>query len=100
MHQKYGKDGLVCVSVSVDETKQHKKALEFLKKVGASFPNYLLDAEPQAWQDKWDLNGPPAVFVFDRNNERAAKFDTSDPDKPYTYDDVEAVVRKLLNERK
>jgi hypothetical protein len=36
------------------------------------------------------------VFVFDRQNHRAAKFDTSDPDKPYTSEDAENVVDKLL----
>jgi len=36
------------------------------------------------------------VFVFDRDGRRAGKFDTSDPDKPYTYADVEALVKELL----
>lgn len=96
MHQRYAKDGLVCMTVSVDEVKQQKAALDFLKKVGAAFPNYLLDEEVSLWQDKWDLSAPPAVFVFDRKNQRAAKFDTSDPDKPYSSDDIEKLVQKLL----
>jgi hypothetical protein len=96
MHRKYAKDGLVCISVSVDEPKNQMAALEFLKRQTASFSNYLLDEDVQFWQDKWDINAPPAVFVFDRQNQRAAKFDTSDPDKPYTYEDVEKVAARLL----
>jgi hypothetical protein len=96
MHRKYAKDGLVCISVSVDELKNQNAALEFLKRQNATFANYLLDEEVQFWQDRWDINAPPAVFVFDRQNHRAAKFDTSDPDKSYTYQDVEKVVERLL----
>jgi hypothetical protein len=95
MQRTHAKDGLVCLTVSVDEPKNRHAALDFLKQQGAAFPNYLLDEAVRFWQDKWDINGPPAVFVFDRQN-RWAKFDTSDPDKPYTSDDVEKVVERLL----
>lgn len=98
LHQKYGKDGLVCISVSLDEKDNRAAALEFLKKQGAAFPNYLLDAEAKVWQDKWDVNGPPVLFVFDRASRRAARFDTNDSDGPICFDDVERLVRKLLRE--
>ncbi len=96
MHRKYGKDGLACLSVSVDEVKDQGKTLDFLKKQGAGFPNYLLDEETEFWQNKWDMNAPPAVFVFDRDNRRAAKFDSGDPDKDFSYADVEKLVLELL----
>jgi hypothetical protein len=98
MQRDYGKDGLVCVSVSVDEVKQQEPVLGFLKKQGATFPNFLLDEEAAFWQDKWDFAAPPAVFVFDRNNHRAGKFDTND--KGFTSADVEKLVLELLKERK
>jgi len=96
MHKDYARDGLVCMSVSLDEVKQRDKPLGFLKQRGATFVNYLLDEEIDLWQNKFDISGPPLVFVFDRDNQRAAKFDTSDPKKLWSYDDVEALVRKLL----
>src|SRR2546421_10443216 len=98
MQRKYGKDGLVCLSVSVDEVKNQGRALEFLKRREATFPNYLLDEETDFWQDKWEMNGPPAVFVFNRSNLRAGKFDTSDPKKPFDHADVEKLVLDLLKE--
>ena len=82
--------------MTVDGVDNRKAALDFLKQQGATFPNYLLDEETEFWQNKWDVNGPPAVFVFDRDNRRAAKYDTSDPDKSFTYEDVEKLVQKLL----
>lgn len=67
LHRKYAADGLVCLSVSVDEEKTAAKALEFLQKQKATFGNYRLDEETDFWQEKWDLKGIPAVFVFDRD---------------------------------
>jgi hypothetical protein len=100
MHRKYAKDGLACVSVSVDEVNDQDKTLGFLKKLGATFPNYLLDEETEFWQNKWHMNAPPAVFVFDRNGLRAGKFDGNDPNKEFSYDDVEKLVLGLLKDRK
>jgi len=48
MHKKYGKDGLVCMSVSVDQLDDKDKAHKFLKSKGATFANYLLDEEDTA----------------------------------------------------
>ena len=42
------------------------------------------------------ISGPPAVFVFDREGKRAAKFVSEDGKEPFTYEEVEALVRKLL----
>jgi hypothetical protein len=96
LHQKYAKDGLVSMSVSVDVPEQRDDALKFLQKQKAAFANYWLDEKDTLWQEKLEINGPPAVFVFDRQGKRAAKFDTNDPDKTYTYDDIEKVVQMLL----
>jgi hypothetical protein len=96
LHQKYAKDGLVAMSVSVDTAEDRGKALEFLRKQSATFANFWLDEKGKVWQEKLDIAGPPAVFVFDRQGKRAGKFDTDDPDKPYTYDDIEKLVRQLL----
>jgi len=98
LHEKYAGAGLVCMSVAVDEVKQQPAALAFLRKQQAAFANYLLDEEFGYWQDKFDINGPPAVFVFDRANRRAGKFDYTDPNKQFTYADVEKLVQQLLRD--
>jgi hypothetical protein len=96
MHQRYARDGLVCMSVCVDEPKRRAAALDFLRDQRAPFANYLLREEIALWQEKFDVSGPPAVFVFNRDGKRAGKFDCNDPDKPYTNADVEQLVRSLL----
>src|SRR4051812_42428760 len=99
MHQRYAKDGVACLSVTVDEMDQREAALKFLKAKGAAFPNYLLDEDIAVWQAKWAIMGPPAVFVFDRTGKQAGKFDSdSSKDSPYT--EVEKLVKKLLAETK
>jgi hypothetical protein len=98
MRQRFSKEDLVCVSVSLDSLADKDKPLGFLTKVKAEFPNYLLDEESEVWQAKWDMSGPPVVFVFDRQGRRAAKFGTSS-DKPYTYKDIEVRVKELLKQQ-
>lgn len=96
LQRRYGDQGVVCVSVALDEAKDHKEAFEFLQQKKAAFANYRLDEEAQLWQERFDINGPPAVFVFNRENRRAGKFDYSDPNKQFTHKDVEKLVQELL----
>jgi thiol-disulfide isomerase/thioredoxin len=96
LSRDWAKDGVACLSVSVDEKDKEGAALEFLRKQGATFPNFLLDEKPAVWQTRWNLQGVPAVFVFDRQGRRAAKFNADDPEHPFTYADVEKLVRQLI----
>lgn len=93
MHKKYAKDGVVCMSISLDDLDQKDAALKFLKAKGATFANYLLDEDAAVWQKQWDMAGPPVVLVFDKDGNRAAKFGTT---VDFTYGDVAKVVQKLL----
>jgi thiol-disulfide isomerase/thioredoxin len=97
LHDKYAADGLVCVSVSMDGPAKRDNALKFLTSSKAGFPNYLLEEEMAFAFDRWDIKGIPAVFVFQRDGKRAAKFSADDPDKPFGYEkDIEPLVRTLL----
>jgi len=95
LHQRYAKDGVVCMSVSLDEPKQHDTALTFLKSQKATFPNYLLDEGEAGW-DKLDLKGIPVVFVYGREGKLARKFTNDDPDNQFTYADVEKFVQDMI----
>jgi hypothetical protein len=82
------------MSVSVDQPDRREAALKFLKQQSATFPNYWLDEHESVWQARFDINGPPTVFVFNRKGQQAAKFVSGDP--PYTYEQIEQVVKDLL----
>jgi hypothetical protein len=96
MHQRYAKDGLVCLSVTVDELEAKDKALAFLKKQDATFGNYLIDEPAEVWQPKLDVAAPPSVLVFGRDGQRIKKFG----EEEFTYADVEKVVEPLLKAQK
>jgi len=100
LHQKYGSGGLVCMSVSVDVPENQEKALAFLKKAKATFPNYRLDEEEAVWPEKLLLAGVPAVYVFDRDGRRVKKFTNDDPDNQFDYEkDVLPLVGKLMEKK-
>jgi hypothetical protein len=96
MHHKYAKDGLVCISVSVDEAENGQKTLAFLNKQGATFTNYLVDEPTEVWQKRLDVGFPPSVIVIDRDGKRVKRFTA---DETFTYEDVEKVVAPLLKQK-
>lgn len=99
LHQIHAKDGLVCMSIAVDEVENKDRALAFLKKEKAAFANYLLSADSENWQDHWDINAVPAVLVY-RGGKLDRKFTRDNPDNQYTYAEVEKYVAQLLKDRK
>jgi thiol-disulfide isomerase/thioredoxin len=96
LHEKYAKEGVVCISISLDEADAKDSALSFLKSKKALFTNYLVDDEESKWQDKWGVGGIPIVFVHGKDGKRIKRFDNSDPDNQFTYKQVEELVKELL----
>jgi hypothetical protein len=70
MHEKYAKDGLVVISLSVDDPDDTDQALAFLKKQNATFTNFILadkDRFEPAGEKKFEHSVPPIVHVFGRD---------------------------------
>lgn len=70
MHEKHAKDGLVVISLSVDDPDDKDAALGFLKKQNAKFANYLLADKlrfEEAGEKKLAHSVPPIVHVFGRD---------------------------------
>ena len=92
MHNKYAKDGFAAISVSLDDPKDEnarQRVLDFLRKQKANFTNLILDEKSEVWQEKLKFDGPPCVFVFNRDGKR----------KQYTspdYAEIEKHVAELL----
>jgi len=99
LHNQHAKDGLVCVSVSVDLIEDKDKALKFLKDKKATFHNILLDEEPDVWQTKWKFIAVPAVVVYGRDGEIAKKFTYDDPNNQFDYQDVEKFLKPMLEKK-
>jgi hypothetical protein len=84
MRRKYAKQGLVVMSVSIEEGRQDKKehqdrVLAFLKQQekDAPFANYILDEPIDVWADKLGAANRPIVFVFNRDG-RWKRFEAPD----------------------
>ncbi len=95
LHHKYAPQGLVCMSLTLDDKEGEPGALRFLVKSKATFPNYRYE-DKEEWGDRFEMKGPPAVFVYGRDGKLARRFDSNDPSKHWTYQDVEAEVTKQL----
>jgi thiol-disulfide isomerase/thioredoxin len=71
LHRKYANDGLVAVSVSVDDLKRDPtvrgRVLNFLQKQQATFTNVILDEPAEVWQTKFNSLTIPIVYVFGRD---------------------------------
>src|SRR5947209_10613151 len=94
LQEKYGRDGLVAVSVSLDDPKNpdvRQKVEKLLEDRKATFTNVLLNEQAPAWQAALKIDGPPCVYVFNRDGQWVKKF-ADDVD----YAEVEKVVRELL----
>jgi hypothetical protein len=78
MQEKYAKEGLVAVSLNLDDPEDKKvmrNVHEFLKKQKVTFPSYVLNETQETWQEKLKITGPPVVFLFGRDGKVARKFD-------------------------
>jgi hypothetical protein len=102
MHRKYAKDGLVAVSVALDDPADlpaRGRALAFLKKQGAEFTNVLLDETPEFYQSKLKIDGPPCVYIFSRDNRFVLKRDGAGPEGRIDYDAFEKRIVELLADK-
>ena len=95
MQKKYGGDGLVALSVSLDNPKDEKirsRVDDFLQKKQARFTNLIAEGDADTWYEKLKIGSVPAVFVFDRENRRVKKLAGEEVD----YTIIESEVAKLL----
>jgi hypothetical protein len=92
MHKKYGKDGLVAISVNLGEEKD--EALKFLLSKEAAFTNLWLNDDD--WQGKLHFVAPPCYFVFNRQG-KWVQF--KGEESPVDYPGMEKLVREFLKEK-
>jgi thiol-disulfide isomerase/thioredoxin len=78
LHEKYARQGLAVISVSVDppdDADAREAARNFLTARHANFRNVILTDKAEIWQEKWQVIGPPLLFLFDREGRLVARWD-------------------------
>jgi hypothetical protein len=105
MQKKYAGKDFAAISVNLDDphdAKAREKVQKFLEKQKAAFTNVMLDAKPEVWQEKLKIDGPPCIYVFDRDNRFVKKLpvisDKESETEPADYSVVEPLVTKLLGQ--
>ena len=92
LHEKHATAGVAAVSVSLDDAAGAEKVKKFLLGQKATCANYLLSEKPEVWQAKLKIDGPPCVYVFNRQGQLEQKFSDKDVD----YGVIEKLVVELL----
>jgi thiol-disulfide isomerase/thioredoxin len=98
LHEKYGNEGLVCISVSLDnpaEKDRLPRVIKFLESRKAYFTDVLLDEDQDFWLTKLNFKGPPCVYVFNREGKWVRFVAEDDP-----YTKVEKLVAAWLKKDK
>lgn len=90
LHKKYADKGLTCVSVSMDkqgviEDYKAERVLAFLKKMDATFPNFILaDPDKDATKLKGRFGKGPGIpfsVLFDREGNRIGDTGPANPNR-------------------
>jgi len=92
MRDKYAKDGLAVITVSLDEDAQSTELQEKVRKLleskkAGQFTNLILDEKLEVWQQKLKFDGPPSFYVFGRDGKLIKQFKDN-----FEFDDVEKLV--------
>ena len=99
LYKKHHKDGLIAMTVALDRAwdnynaKVHDSLLKFLRKQGATFPNFVLDAPKKVLEEKLRIMSVPSVYVFNRAGKWTHFAEGVEPEK------LDALVKKLLAEK-
>ena len=100
MHKKYAKQGLVVITVALDDIKEDPpakdRALKFLQAKGAAFTNLLLDEPVEFWQKQFRFVAPPCQYVFSRQGKWTQYASDKEEIK---HDEVEKLIVQLLGEK-
>jgi thiol-disulfide isomerase/thioredoxin len=98
LHDKYAKDGLVAVTVQVDENpKDREKGAKWLRDNKVPAINVTLDESMELANKKMRLDTFPTLFVFNRDG-KFVQFPKQNEDK-IDPEEVDKLVKDFLNKK-
>ncbi|MBX7102662.1 MAG: TlpA family protein disulfide reductase [Gemmataceae bacterium] len=94
LHRKHARDPVAVLAVALDEPAKKPGVEAFVRRQQATFANYLLEDPYQVWQSKLKVDGPPVVFVFNKQGDLVQRF----ADEGVNYDIIGKLVARLIAE--
>ena len=94
LHNEFAKQGLDCISLSIDLEDNLDGAHGFLKAQKATFSNFILwdtDENREKLHAKIPVSTPPLFHVFDRDGKKVKTWDGA-----IKHDEIHALVQQLL----
>lgn len=100
LHEEYGRSRKIkFISMCMDDRDDPRalqRARDFLIRQNAAFNNYRMDESlPDAFE-KLDLNGIPAVFIYDRAGKLRYRLTGDNPEKQFTNEDVDSAIKAMI----
>jgi thiol-disulfide isomerase/thioredoxin len=99
LYHKYSGRNVNFISLNFDQQGDEESlqwANQFLRRVGAIFPNYHMDENMSQAFERLNLLGLPVVLVYDADGTEAYRLTGDDPDSQFNDKDVESAVLSLL----
>jgi hypothetical protein len=95
MQKKFSKDGLVVLSLNIDDEKdQRDGAIQFLQKSQVPFTNFILapGENKDAWDAELKFGGFPLQFIYGRDGKKLHMLEGAEPQE--VEQKVEAALKK------
>jgi len=102
LYHKYRDRGVQFISLNFDEEGDRESldwANQFLRRIGAEFPNYHMAENMTEAFARLDLLGLPVVVIYDAAGGEAYRLTGDDPNRQFSDQDVEDALLALLNFR-
>ncbi len=101
LSKKYRDSEVQFVSLNLDDKNSEEDlnlAKEFLTKMEADFPHYLMNENMMDAFEKLDFLSIPVVQIYDASGTKRYQLSGDNPNNQFTDDDVEAAVLALIAE--
>jgi hypothetical protein len=101
MQKRYGKDGLVALSVNLDppgDANARAEAEKFLASQKPPFASYMLNVKPEVSLKKLNVDGVPCIYVFNRDGRIAKKLPVYNAEREPVEEVDFAVIEKVVQE--
>ncbi len=101
MAEQYQDEGVQFLSLNLDDINSPEElrlAEEFLQRMKARFPHYLMNENMMTAFEKLNFMSLPVVLIYDRAGEEKYRLSGDNPNQQFSDKDVEAAIEQLLLE--